>query len=149
MNYKTSITAKTTTKNAFKAVSSGINKWWGRVDNSNLDKIGDKFTVYFDENTEWVFEISKYSLNKEIHWKCIKANHYITGLENIEQEWLDSKIIWGIKEGKDGVEVSFEHIGLTPALNCYEACDAGWTHFITTSLKQYLDTGFGTPRIIE
>jgi hypothetical protein len=149
MNYKTSITAKTTTEKAFKPVSSGINKWWGKVDNSNLDKIGDKFTVYFDENTEWVFEITKNSLNKEIHWKCICANHYISGLENIEKEWLNSKIIWNIYAVENGIEVSIEHIGLTPVLNCYVACDAGWTHFIATSLKQYLYTGIGTPGIID
>jgi hypothetical protein len=149
MNYKTSITSATSIGNAFKAVSTGINKWWGRVDNSNINKVGDTFTVFFEEDTEWVFEIIYYSPNKEIHWKCIKANHYITGLENIEQEWLNSEIIWNIKEVEGGVEVSFEHIGLTPKLNCYDACDAGWTHFITTSLKQYLDTGIGTPSIID
>ena len=149
MNYKTNIKVLTDTKTAFKAVSSEIYKWWGRVDNININKLGDIFTVFFDEGTEWVFEISNYTPNKEIHWKCIKANHYISGLEHIEQEWLNSIIIWRFKEIENDVEVSFEHIGLTPTLNCFEVCDAGWTYFIATSLKQYLDTGTGIPRIIN
>lgn len=46
------------------------------------------------------------------------------------------------------IELSFTHKGLTPNLNCYKICDAGWTHFIANSLKQYLETRIGTPNLV-
>ncbi len=47
------------------------------------------------------------------------------------------------------IQLSFVHKGLTPDLNCYEICDAGWTHFIINSLKQYLETGTGNPNLVN
>ncbi|WP_420583068.1 hypothetical protein [Reichenbachiella sp.] len=73
-----------------------------------------------------------------------------SNLKDIEEEWLDSEIVFLFKDlDKDTIELNFEHQGLTPKLNCYEICDAGWTHFICTSLKQYLETGKGVPNLVE
>ncbi|MBL4669078.1 MAG: SRPBCC domain-containing protein [Flavobacteriales bacterium] len=147
MNYKTTIEVKSSQKNTFKAVSKELNKWWGRVDNSDINKVGDIFSVYF-EDTEWQFEITKFSMHDEIHWKCIFSNHTVPGLENVKEEWLNTEIVWKLKEVEEGVEISFEHVGLTPALNCYDVCNNGWDFFIN-SLKDYLENEGGSPRIVE
>ena len=150
MDFKKIITVKTTKEAAFKAVTTKINKWWGNVDNSTMTKVGDEFSIFFEEDTEWRFAITKLDHFDEVHWKCIHADHSFSGLKGIKTEWLDSKIIFKFSALKDNTtEIDFEHKGLTPNLNCYTICNAGWTHFITTSLKQYLETGKGNPNLID
>ncbi len=68
------------------------------------------------------------------------------GLKNIKEEWLNTELVWTFKENGSEVEVSFVHNGLTPELNCYKICESGWNFFISTSLKNYLETGQGNPR---
>jgi len=150
MNFQKTIKVSTTKEKAFEAVTIQINKWWGNVDNTNITKMSDEFSIYFEEETEWRFVISKLDKFNEVRWKCIHADHTFSGLKGIKEEWLNSEIIFSFKELKENtIELSFEHNGLTPDLNCYDICDAGWTHFIVTSLKQYLETGKGLPNLIE
>jgi hypothetical protein len=40
--------------------------------------------------------------------------------------------------------VEFRHVGLRPALECFDQCRAGWNHFMP-SLHQFLETGEGRP----
>ncbi len=150
MHFKKTIRVKSSPQKAFTAVTEGINYWWGNVDNLIANKVDDEFSIFFEENTVWRFKVIKLNVYKEVHWKCIHANHAFSGLKGIKEEWLHSEILWSFKEvTTDVVEVSFEHKGLTPNLNCYEICSLGWTHFIGNSLKQYLETGIGLPNIVE
>ncbi|WP_142784137.1 SRPBCC family protein [Changchengzhania lutea] len=150
MNYQNNQLIKSSQEKAFNAVLSHIPLWWGKIDNINLQKVGDQFSIFFEENTVWKFEITKISPNKEIRWKCIEAYHIITGLDDIETEWLNTELIWKFSESdtKNQILLSFEHKGLSPQLNCYEACNNGWNYFVG-SLKLLLETGKGTPNIVE
>jgi len=144
MNYETSIKVITNEHDAFKAVTSELDKWWGMVDNP-ISKDGDEFSISFGR-TNWKFVITKYSQYNQITWTCIKAEHFVEGHSNIEEEWLNTELAWAFRKDGDYVEVSFVHKGLTPQLNCYKICEAGWNFFISTSLKNYLETGQGNPR---
>jgi hypothetical protein len=150
MDFKKTINVKTSNEKVFKAITTDVNKWWGNVDNKMANKIGSEFSVFFEENTEWRFVISELREFSHVTWKCIYANHSFSGLKGIKEEWLNSEIIFVCKVQKDNmVQLSFTHKGLTPDLNCYEICNAGWTHFIVNSLKQYLETGTGTPNLVN
>lgn len=39
----------------------------------------------------------------------------------------------------------FIHNGLVPELNCFEICYPTWKHFVTQSLKKFIETGTGIP----
>jgi hypothetical protein len=141
MDYKTSIKVKASEVDAFNAVSSELDKWWGKVDNS-ISKKGDEFSISFGK-TNWRFLITEYD---QITWKCIKAEHFVKGLTNIKEEWLNTEIAWTFNKNSDDVEISMVHNGLTPELNCYDICESGWDFFTAASLKNYLETGQGNPR---
>ncbi len=150
MDFKKTIDIKTSKENAFKAITTEVNKWWGNVDNEMANEIGSEFSIFFEENTEWRFVISELKEFNYVAWKCIYANHSFSGLKGIKEEWLNSEIQFVFKQLKDNrTQLSFVHKGLTPDLNCYEICDAGWAHFITNSLKQYLETGTGNPNLVN
>ena len=44
----------------------------------------------------------------------------------------------------DGCAVTFRHEGLTPQLECYDMCRAGWEQYVP-SLRDYIETGTGAP----
>lgn len=89
--------------------------------------------------------ITEFTQHNKITWKCIKAEHFVEKLTNIEEEWLNTELFWKFKMDSDYVEISLTHKGLTPELNCYKVCEAGWNFFISTSLKNYLESGKGNP----
>lgn len=150
MNFKKKITVLTSKKKAFEAATIGINNWWGNVDNSMITKVGDEFSVFFEEGTEWRFKVTVLRRFDEVQWKCVYANHNFSNLKGIKEEWLNTEIVFSFRElNEDRIELQFEHKGLTPKLNCYEICDEGWTHFIVSSLKQYLETGKGSPNLVN
>ena len=150
MNFKQTIVVSSTKEKAFEAVTLGISNWWGNVNNSKVTKIDDEFSVFFEEETEWRFRATALNKFDEVRWKCIYADHSFSDLKGIKEEWLNSEIVFKFnKLDSNTIEILFEHKGLTPELKCYEICDAGWTHFISTSLKQYLETGKGLPNLIE
>ena len=150
MNFKKKIIVFSTKEKAFEAVTLGINNWWGNVNNSTMTKIGDEFSIFFEEETEWRFKATALNKFDEVRWKRIYAKHSFSDLKGIKEEWLNSEIVFNFKKlNTDTIEIFFEHKGLTPELNCYEICNAGWTHFISTSLKQYLETGKGLPNLVE
>jgi hypothetical protein len=45
---------------------------------------------------------------------------------------------------RTGTELRFRHVGLTPRLECWEACAAAWTYFMA-SIEACARTGTGTP----
>ena len=48
------------------------------------------------------------------------------------------------RSGAGGCDLEFRHQGVTPQLECYETCRAGWEQYLP-SLRDYLETGTGNP----
>jgi len=147
MDYRNTIKVKTNQEDVFRAISVEIEKWWGKTDNP-VYQVGDEFSIFFG-TTEWRFLITEFSKYDQITWRCIKAHHIVDGLPGIEEEWLNTEIYWKLRAIGEYVEVSFLHKGLNPELKCYSVCEPGWNFFISTSLKNYLETGQGSPRFYE
>ena len=58
-------------------------------------------------------------------------------------DWVGTRPSFSVREGAGGTStVGFRHVGLRPALECFDQCRAGWSHFMP-SLRQFLETGEG------
>ena len=145
MSYSTEVLIKGPASEVYTAISSQIEKWWGRTDYP-VTKVGDEFTTSFDQ-THWKFKITEFEPNKRIVWNCIDAKHIHEGYNGIEKEWLGTCVEWNLKETSDGKETQlhFIHNGLVSDLNCYEICYPAWEMFVTKSLKKFVETGEGMP----
>jgi hypothetical protein len=146
MNYKRTILLNTSKENVYKAITAKINKWW-TIHSNIADKLNDKLTVRFGETTVKEMLITELVTNKKVTWKVTKAHIDIKGLTT-KDEWVGTEIKWEIISTKDGSEIHFEHKGLIPEFECYNACESGWNYFLE-SLKLYLNIGKGTPHGIE
>jgi uncharacterized protein YndB with AHSA1/START domain len=61
-------------------------------------------------------------------------------------DWVGTTIFFDVAEEGDGAMLHFRHQGLTPDLECYDMCDAGWTYYLgslvsSVELSQIADTG--------
>ncbi len=145
-NYKKSILVSANAATAFDAVTSGVEHWWTSPDRP-LQKIGDRAKFSFPPGVSyWTFELTDMDRQSRAEWSCVDALHVHKGQPKaIETEWLGTKVNWNIKTDPEGTTIELEHVGLSPQLLCYEICEAGWDVFFLGSLKQYLETGKGTP----
>jgi len=144
-NYKQSVIIAGTPKDVFAAIATQVQQWWGNTD-TPVFAVNDEFTTSFG-NTYWKFKITAFIPGEKIYWECIEAVHIHEGYENIEREWVGTTAKWELESQGHLTKVSFEHDGLTEALNCYEVCEPAWDRFITSSLKQFVETGKEMPHI--
>jgi len=49
-----------------------------------------------------------------------------------------------IAPSPEGTELRFRHAGLTPRLECWDACVTAWNSFMA-SIEAFAETGTGTP----
>ena len=72
--------------------------------------------------------------NKKIVWLVTKSNLSFLSKPN---EWENTKICFDLcREGENTI-VYFTHFGLTPQIECYNACSSGWIGYLD-NLKRKL-----------
>lgn len=60
-------------------------------------------------------------------------------------EWNNTSVIWDLRPTRrDQCELRLEHVGLNPELECYDHCEVGWDHYLS-SIASYVERGRGTP----
>ncbi len=81
---------------------------------------------------------------REVGWLCTRA--YIAASQVARKdEWVGTRVIFRLTPVDGGrTRLDFEHIGLVPAMECYDLCRDGWDYFLP-SLQKYAETGRGTP----
>lgn len=145
-NYRKSIQVSANADEAFAAVTRDAGSWWTQPDKP-LAKIGDRAKFSFPPGISyWTFELTGMDSPASAEWTCVDALHIHEGQpEEIQTEWLGTKVNWTILEDENGTTIELEHAGLNPTLLCYDICEAGWDLFFLGSLKAFLDTGTGSP----
>ena len=146
-NYDESIYVSAPQQACFQALATQMDKWWTLSTEGSLVKVGDKVTARFPPDYGfWTFEATAFERPHRIEMVCIDAHHKVEGQpEEIDQEWLGTRIIWNINPAGDKTEVRMIHDGLTPSLNCWAICLDGWNHFFKGSLKAFLNGKDPTP----
>ena len=143
-NYTREIIVSCTPDIAFKALTTEFDKWWTTGCNP-INKTGDQVTFRFGP-TYWVMLASKLVPDKQVELECIEAHHEHDGLpSSILNEWEGTKLKWKIQKQDNKTEIVLVHEGLMPSLKCFDVCEQGWDYFFANSLKNYLDTGKGSP----
>lgn len=126
----------------FQALTKDVSQWW-TTHADDASSVGTEATFRFGETYNTMC-VKKLTPQQTVIWECIVQNHVNDDL-SVNDEWVGTTLHWNIEPTNNGCKLSFVHEGLVPELECYEICDAGWSHFILTSLKKYVETGTGEP----
>ncbi len=121
--------------------AAGVSRWWGPTEGDGA--AGGTLATSFGEygvNAVRVIEAGP----ARVVWKPVAPDGATpTGHT---REWLGTTVEFDIIPAGAGAdtELRFRHAGLTPQLECWEACAAAWTYFMA-SIETLAKTGTGTP----
>jgi hypothetical protein len=139
-DYKHTLTLKTTPAEAMNRISQ-VSSWWAKKVKGQSAKLNDEFSVHF--GTTWVnFRITECIPGKKVVWLVTDCN---LDWINDKKEWNGTTVIWNLTEKGGKTRIDFVHEGVTPDRECYESCDAGWTHHLEDSLVKLIQEGKGEP----
>jgi hypothetical protein len=113
-----------------------IGRWWTAVTGSERD--GDDVRLFIGDGAPFVFFTLEHApAAGEVAWTVTDCA--------VMADWVGTKPSFSVQQNDDGTcTLAFRHIGLSPALPCFDQCRAGWNHFMP-SLHQFLETGVGRP----
>ena len=147
-HYKKDIRIAAPASAVYRAITTpaGLQGWWTATCDVGVG-VGAQSTFRFGQ-THNVMRIVSLKPDVEVRWQCIEQHHHAPDQLTRTDEWAGTSVVFRlVSESPASTLLQFEHIGLVPALECYEICDAGWSHFLGTSLKGYVETGKGAPYV--
>jgi hypothetical protein len=139
-DYSATITANITTQDATGRINR-VADWWTAGFTGASGKVGDTFTVRFGE-TFVDFAVVELVPAKRIVWQVTDCN--LTFIAD-KKEWKDTRVVFDISSERGATTVTMTHLGLVPAVQCYELCTKGWNFYITESLRKLLRENQGVP----
>jgi len=139
-NYQSSIQTNVAHEQAFAEIGR-VAKWWNKRVTGSSEKIGDRFKVDFGPT--WVeFRVVESVANQKIVWEVTDC--YLHWIHD-KTEWTGTKIVWELEQANAYTKVTMTHVGLTPAAECFDACEAGWNFYVGESLLKLFTEGRGMP----
>lgn len=89
-----------------------------------------------------VLRVDELEPPRAMRWTCV-AQHD----RNLPRadEWVGTSIAFRLAPEAGGTRLEVVHEGLTPQLECFEACDRGWDFFLRRSLRALVEAGEGLP----
>jgi len=139
-DYKCTVNAKVSAEEAYRKVAS-VSAWWNQRSTGKAQKVGDTFRVDFGET--WVnFEIVEAVPNKRVVWHVTDCNLHSF---KDRKEWKDTRVVWDLTAADDTTTITMTHAGLTPEVECFNACQAGWNFHVGESLLKLLTENHGVP----
>jgi uncharacterized protein YndB with AHSA1/START domain len=125
------------------AAINDVRGWWTRGEiEGRTDTIGEVFTYRYQDIHRSTQRITELVPGTRVVWQVIDG--YLSFAEDAE-EWTGTTIIFDIASDAGKTQVTFTHLGLNPALECFESCSSGWGFYINGSLQELITTGRGAP----
>jgi hypothetical protein len=140
-DYRVSISAPVSALGAYDKLGR-VSEWWAKDFEGSARHFGDVFKVRFGE-TFVDFKITEAVPGSKVVWYV--TNCYLPWLRD-KTEWNDTNVIFEISTRQGETIVTMTHEGLTPEVECFEACEQGWNHHFGESFKKFLTDGHGMPK---
>jgi uncharacterized protein YndB with AHSA1/START domain len=118
---------------------AGVSRWWGPTEGDGAP--GGSLVTSFGEHGVNAMRVLETGPNRVV-WRSIAAED--TTPTGHTKEWLGTTMEFDIEADAGGTRLRFRHAGLTPQLECWDACIAAWAYFMA-SIKAAAETGTGTP----
>jgi hypothetical protein len=122
-------------KEVFNAVLN-VRGWWQGLYSEDIkgktDKLNEEFVFRAGDGahhtTQKLIEVIP---DKKVVWLVTMSN--LTFIEK-KDEWKGTKIIFDISKKGNKTQLQFTHQGLTPEIECYEACSGAWSMYLREKL---------------
>ena len=139
------ITVNATPLEAYDAIND-VRSWWS----GNI--VGETDTV----GSEWYYLVPDIHFSKQVVRELVPGERVVWDFTDghldfiaDKKEWVGTSGRFDISEKDGRTEVTFTHEGLATGDQCFDVCYDAWTHYITVSLRQRIETGAGRIRSHE
>ncbi len=140
-NYTTSFTVDQSPEDVFAAVNN-VRGWWSEEFEGDTDKLGAEFKVQFHDVHRSTHKITDFVPGQKVVWHT--TDSHLSFIEH-KGEWTGTDIVFEIARKNNRTELSFTHVGLVPAIECYGSCSDVWGSYINHSLFTLITSGKGEP----
>lgn len=139
--YTTSYTVAQSPAEVFSAILD-VPAWWTGEVEGTAAVVGAEFSYRHPPQHYSRQRVTELEVARRVVWKVVASE---LSFVSEPAEWTGSEIIFEITPKPGGTELQFTHVGLLPDVECYDACSAGWIHYIGGSLHSLITTGAGLP----
>jgi len=140
-NFTSSFTVKQSPEQVYAAINN-VRGWWSQGLKGTSDRLGESFDYKHKAIHLSTQKVTELVPNKKVTWRVTKSSiNFVAD----KDEWKDTDIVFDITPSKGKTKVTMTHEGLTPKLECFDACSGGWGFYFGDSLKQLIETGEGEP----
>jgi hypothetical protein len=142
-DFTTTFTVDQTPDEVFAAITN-VRGWWSGSPGveGRTTKLGDEFTYRYHPYHYSKQKITKLLIGKKVVWRVVDSK--LNFIED-KSEWTGTEITFEISKRGEKTEVRFTHTGLTPAIECFDACSDAWSSHVKGSLQNLITTGEAEP----
>ncbi len=140
-DFTTTFTVDASPQQVFDAIID-VRAWWiGDIEGETAN-VGDVFTYRHDPQHRSVQRVTESIPGVRVVWQVEDAE--LTFVDD-RTEWIGTEIRFDIT-GRDGkTELRFSHLGLTPDIECFDACSNAWGSYVNGSLRKLITERASAP----
>lgn len=140
-SYTTSFIVDKSPDVVFAAVNN-VRGWWSGEIDGDTDRLGAEFEYRYKHLHRSRQKIAEFVPGRKVVWHVVDA--YLDFVDD-KTEWTGTDIVFEIIPKGKKTELRFTHVGLAPAVECYDKCADAWGAYIKGSLRDLILTGKGYP----
>jgi hypothetical protein len=137
-HYHKSITTTVSAEEAFTKISN-VSTWWTPNIKGSAKHLNDVFTMRTERDTV-TLQVVEVIPDKKLVW--LVTDCQMSWLKD-PTEWKNTHIVFEISEENQQTRIDMTHIGLVPAVECYNVCEPGWDSHLK-DLTTWLETSTET-----
>jgi hypothetical protein len=144
-SFSTTIVVQRTPEEVFAAIGRP-QVWWNQLIHGSTEAVGDEFGFHMPGVHTTRMRVAEALAGRRVVWRVLENQFSFV---QDQHEWLGTDVVFDIEQREEGVAVVLTHVGLVPALECYEICSGAWTHHLDAGLRALLVTGVPAPMTAE
>lgn len=136
-DYRTTTMFQSSPEAVFDALTSvdALARWWWAPGVTGSGAAGGELALMFAGMATRI-RVDEAGRPARVRWTVL--------VSELLPDWVGTRITFDIAPAGEGTVLYFTHHGLTPQLECFTQCYAGWTQYLA-SLADYVDHDGGNP----
>jgi uncharacterized protein YndB with AHSA1/START domain len=142
--YTQTMTVDATPEEVYAAVID-VRAWWSGGVVGDTTRAGGEFDYAYEDVHDCRIRVTDVVPGERVEWLVLENRFSFTE----DAEWVGTRMVFDIRAGRDGTTLTFTHVGLLEAHECYRACVQGWGFYIGESLRRLIEEGVGEPATFD